>query len=107
MSPRLRIDPVITLSFSATTPADRDLQHRVALFVHQRELTRGASLTIAARRGVVTLSGTVPTFHQRQLLHSFARRVAGVIQVQDELEVESYDDDPDVPRVRTLGLQEC
>ena len=75
------------LTFVTTDYADRDLQRRVALFVQQRQLTGGALLTVEARRGVVTLKGTAATFHQRQLLYSFARRVAGVIDVVDELDV--------------------
>lgn len=100
---------MITLPFAATTPADRDLQQRVALFIQQRQLSKGARLTILAHRGVVTLAGLVPTFHQRQLLFSLARRVAGVVQVQDELEVESHEDhepEPSAPNYRALALQE-
>jgi osmotically-inducible protein OsmY len=100
---------VITLPFAATTPADRDLQQRVALFIQQRQLSKGARLTVLARRGVLTLAGVVPTFHHRQLLLSLARRVAGVVQVQDELDVETYDDqesEPNSPRRRDLALQE-
>jgi osmotically-inducible protein OsmY len=70
-----------------TDPFDQDLERRVALFVQQKQLTAGARLQIEAHRGVVTLTGTVGTFHQRQLLYSFARRVAGVVQVEDQLEV--------------------
>src|SRR5262245_25739839 len=70
------------------SPFDQDLQHRVALFVQQRQLTLGAKITISARRGVVTLKGTTKTFHQRQLLIAFASKVAGVVRVNDELEVE-------------------
>ena len=69
------------------TSADRDLQYRVALFVQQRQLTTNARVKVQARRGVVTLRGTVPTFHRRQLLYAFARRVAGVVNVVDELDV--------------------
>ena len=75
-----------------TLPADQqsqDLQQRVALCLYQRHLTFGSRLQIEARGGVVTLSGQVPTFHQRQLIHSFTRRVAGVIQVIDQLKVAS------------------
>ena len=75
------------LTAAGTTAADRDLQERVALFIQQRQLARGAELTVFARRGVVTLIGVVNTFHQRQLLQSLVRRVAGVVQLQDELEV--------------------
>jgi osmotically-inducible protein OsmY len=77
------------------TAADRDLQNRVSLFIQQRQLSRGAQLTVLAERGVVTLSGIVPTFHQRQLLHSLTRHVAGVVQVRDELDVQTLDDDND------------
>lgn len=75
------------LTAAGTTAADRDLQQRVALYIQQRHLARGSELKILARRGVVTLIGVVSTFHQRQLLQSLVRRVAGVVQIQDELEV--------------------
>jgi osmotically-inducible protein OsmY len=77
----------------AVNPADRDLQNRVSLFIQQRQLSRGAHLTVLAQGGVVTLSGVVATFHQRQLLHSLTRHVAGVVQVRDELDVQTLDDD--------------
>lgn len=82
------------LATSPVTSADRDLQNRVSLFIQQRQLSRGAQqLTVLASRGVVTLSGIVPTFHQRQLLHSLTRHVAGVVQVRDELDVRTLDND--------------
>ena len=100
---------MITLPVGSSTAADRDVQQRVALFIQQRHLSRGARLTVLARRGVVTLSGRVPSFHHRQLLISLAQRVAGVVQVQDELDVETYDDDEADPlstRRLSLALQE-
>ena len=84
---------MITLPFANATTSDRELQHRVALFIQQRQLSRGARLKVSAHRGVVTLAGVVPSFHHRQLLVSLARRVAGVLQVEDELEVEADADD--------------
>jgi hypothetical protein len=68
--------------------SDCDVERRVALFLEQRRLTCGTRLAVVANRGVVTLRGTVPTFHQRQLLIAFARRVAGAVQVIDELDVD-------------------
>ena len=100
---------MITLLLATATPADRDLQHRVALFIQQRQLSRGAHLTVRARRGVVTLAGVVPSFHHRQLLYSLARRVAGVVQVEDELDVAEFDDaepEPKAPSQRELALQD-
>lgn len=84
---------MITLPFANGTSTDRELQHRVALFIQQRQHPRGARLSVRARLGVVTLAGIVPSFHQRQLLVSLARRVAGVVQVYDELEVEARADE--------------
>ena len=48
----------------------------------------GIRLSIGARRGVVTLRGTATTFHQRQLIVAATRRVAGAIQIVDELNVD-------------------
>jgi osmotically-inducible protein OsmY len=82
-----------------TTSADRDLQARVILFIKQRQVARGSNLTVLAHRGVITLFGVVPTFYQRQLLHSLVCRVAGVVLVQDELEVAP----PDLPARQPLN----
>jgi hypothetical protein len=91
---KFTVTALATLPISPPTSADRDLQNRVSLFIQQRQLSRGAQqLTVLASRGVVTLSGIVPTFHQRQLLHSLTRHVAGVVQVRDELDVQTLDDD--------------
>jgi len=79
---------VNALSTHLPGSADQDLERRVRLFLQQRRLTSGARLSVTSDRGAVTLQGTVSTFHQRQLLVSFARRVAGAIRVIDELDVE-------------------
>jgi hypothetical protein len=68
---------------------DDDLIRRVALYVEQRRLTRRADVSISAHGGVVSLRGTVPTFHERQVIVASALRVAGVIQIRDELDVVS------------------
>lgn len=94
---------MIALATLPTLPvnsADRDLQQRVSLFIQQRQLSRGAQLTVLAQGGVITLSGIVTTFHQRQLLHSLTRHVAGVVQVRDELDVRTLDDDDDTDLAR-------
>ena len=79
---------MITLSTHAADPAAYDLAYRVALFLQQRRLAAGSRLRVEARGGTITLSGQVRSFHQRQLIHTLARHVAGVLQVIDELEVE-------------------
>ena len=77
-----------TIAEHLISPADADLSRRIRLFLEQRRLLGGSRLTIAADRGVVTIEGSVPTFHQRQLIVSATRRVAGAVQIVDELEVD-------------------
>jgi osmotically-inducible protein OsmY len=88
---------MITLPARTTDATAYDLQYRVALFLQQHRLSSGSRLSIEAHRGVITLAGQVPSFHQRQLIYSFARRVAGVVQVIDQLEVS-----PVEPRKKAL-----
>jgi osmotically-inducible protein OsmY len=90
---------MITLPARTTDPTAYDLQYRVALFLQQHRLSSGSRLRIEAHRGVITLAGQVPSFHQRQLIYSFARRVAGVVQVIDQLEVL-----PVEPRKKALTI---
>ena len=79
---------MITLPTHAADPAAYDLAYRVALFLQQQRVATGSHLRIEARGGTVTLRGQVRSFHQRQLVHTLARHVAGVLQVIDELDVE-------------------
>jgi len=78
---------VSTSIHSASSPTDADLSRRVALFLEQRRLLSGLRLAIDPSRGVVTLRGTLPAFHQRQLIVAATRSVAGTIRVVDELQV--------------------
>jgi hypothetical protein len=66
---------------------DADVTRRVAMFLNQRHVVLPQNLSISAQRGVVTIRGLASTFHQRQLLVSATQRVAGVVQVIDNLEV--------------------
>jgi osmotically-inducible protein OsmY len=92
-----------TLPARSTDPNAYDLQYRVALFLQQHRLSSGAHLRIEADCGVITLWGQVPSFHQRQLIHSFTRRVAGVVQVVDQLEVQPVEP-PTRPAVPKTSL---
>jgi BON domain len=76
------------VSLTELSAADEDLSRRVRLFLQQQRLNSGGRLVIEAHRGVVTIRGAVSTFHQRQLIVSAARRVAGAGQIVDELQVE-------------------
>jgi BON domain-containing protein len=71
---------------SSVSEVDGDIARRVVLFLAQRHLVLPKDLSISVQRGVATLRGSASTFHHRQLLVSAAQRVAGVVQIVDELE---------------------
>ena len=78
---------MIRLPRTTADAAAQDLRYRVALFLMQHGLQENGRVAIEADRGVVTLTGHVPSFRQRKLSELFARRVAGVLQVINELDV--------------------
>jgi osmotically-inducible protein OsmY len=46
-----------------------------------------SNLACDVQNGVVTIKGSVPTFHLRQVAHSAIQRIDGVREVQDLVEV--------------------
>lgn len=66
---------------------DRDLEARVIHNLALHHVPGVRWLDIRARNGVVTLRGKVRSFHQRQLCVHCSRRVAGVFELVDRLEV--------------------
>lgn len=83
---------MISLPIQTIDSASQELQQRVALHLQNRQLAFGGRLRIEAKHGTVTLSGRVPTFYQRQLIYAATRKVAGVMKVIDQLEVETEAD---------------
>lgn len=71
--------------------ADRDLLQRVKFLLHQRGYATHRSLEISAERSVVVVQGRLPTFYLRQIAVECIKRVTGVTQVIDRIEVG---DDP-------------
>lgn len=71
--------------FAATR--DRDLERRVMNYLHGRQVSAMRRISIQANNGTVTLRGAVPSFYQKQLCISCSRRVAGVINLVDHIEV--------------------
>ena len=67
--------------------ADRDLLQRVKGFLHQRGYAPHRILEISVEQGVAVVQGWVPTFYLRQVAVECIKRVAGVIQVVDLIEV--------------------
>ncbi len=70
-----------------TQPADRDLESRVVAFLASRHFPTLRKLEVKASGGIVTLRGLVHTFHEKQLSHQCGRRVAGVLEIVDEIDV--------------------
>ena len=66
---------------------DDDLERRIVNFLKERHIPGVRWIEVESSRGVVTLSGLVKTFYQKQLSVHCARRVAGVVQVIDEIKV--------------------
>ncbi len=68
---------------------DRDLERRVTAFLADRNVPALRRLGVRSHRGVVTLRGRVKTFYEKQLSGQSARRVAGVVDVIDAIQVAS------------------
>jgi osmotically-inducible protein OsmY len=69
--------------------SDRELEGRVTAFLADRSQPALRRLGVRSHRGVVTLRGRVKTFYEKQLGSQAARRVAGVIDVIDSIQVAS------------------
>ncbi|HEV2970326.1 MAG TPA: BON domain-containing protein [Pirellulales bacterium] len=72
---------------SVSKVADRDLQQRILNYLFGQHVSDLRFLAVEARRGVVTLRGRVHTFHQKQLCLNCCQRVAGVVRINDQIEV--------------------
>lgn len=68
-------------------PADRDLERRVVSYLVGRHVPGLRNLQVEAKNGTVTLRGRVHTFYEKQLCQNCCRRVAGVLQFVDNVDV--------------------
>lgn len=66
---------------------DEDLKRRIVSFLLGQHMAGLRRLEVAVDKGVVTISGRVRSFHQRQLCIFCCQRVAGVSAVIDRVEV--------------------
>lgn len=67
--------------------ADRELERRVSNYLQGRHLPSLRKLAVASHDGSVTLRGQVGTFHEKQVAIHCCRRVAGVVQLIDMVDV--------------------
>lgn len=72
---------------SFTERADRDLERRVTNFLAGRHVPGLRHVEVEAHNGTVTLRGRVRTFYEKQLCQDCCRRVAGVVQFIDDVDV--------------------
>jgi len=73
---------------------DLDLESRVLNYLLGYRMPALRSIEVEARNGVVTLRGSVPTYYQKQLALNCCRRVAGVVELIEEVDVASYRAEP-------------
>jgi osmotically-inducible protein OsmY len=67
--------------------ADADLRRRVVQYLAARHMPGLKNLDIEAQGGTVRITGTVRSFYEKQLCQNICRRVAGVINLIDEVDV--------------------
>lgn len=70
-----------------TTRQDRDLERRVCNYLLGRKMPALRQIEVMADNGTVTLRGQVSTYFQKQLCLNCCRRVAGVIELIDQVAV--------------------
>ncbi len=80
---------MVSLSNAALPLTDRDLEHRVAHCLHDRNVLALRHILVQARGGTIILRGTVTSFYQKQLCIQACRAVPGVNSLVDEVEVDS------------------
>jgi osmotically-inducible protein OsmY len=71
----------------ADAQSDRDLERRVTSFLAARHVPGLRNLAVEAENGVVTVSGQVLTFYEKQLCNQCCRRVAGVLELINAVDV--------------------
>ncbi len=69
------------------TQHDRELERRVINFLARQHFPRLQTIKVHARDGVVVISGRVNSFYERQMCIHCCQRVAGVVQLKDQVEV--------------------
>jgi len=73
---------------SPAEQADSELVRRVTSFLNSRSMPGLRRLSIEAHHGTVTLSGRVRSFYEKQVATHSCRRVAGVRQLVDKVDVQ-------------------
>jgi hypothetical protein len=91
---------VITPRNESAKPADRDLQHRIVLFLTLRHFRPLQGLQIEVRDGIVTLRGRIDSPQEKETRIRSVQRVAGVSRVVDEMQLRERREDRVLRRLR-------
>jgi osmotically-inducible protein OsmY len=91
-----------TYAYPANT-SDADLERRVRAYLVSRGFLSFRRLEIESRGAIVTLTGTLSTYYERQVALKSARRVAGILGVVDGIRVAP--ERPDSPPRFARALQ--
>jgi osmotically-inducible protein OsmY len=75
-----------------TVRADLDIKHDMIAELKYEPRVEASRVAVAVKEGIVTLSGTVPSFIEKWAAERAAKRVAGVRAVVNELEVHFGDE---------------
>jgi len=78
---------VSSLAVETDSVQDSDLSRRVVSFLNEAHMPGLRHLAVEANNGIVTLSGQVRTYYEKQLGSQRARRVAGVVKLIDQISV--------------------
>lgn len=78
---------------SDSDEADRELLQQVKSSFHDRGYRSIRTLEIQIERGTAVLQGRVPTFYMRQIAVECVKRLTGVTQIIDRIDVVCLPDD--------------
>jgi osmotically-inducible protein OsmY len=76
---------MITTEKSFGSDTNFDLQRRVTNYLHSKQMRSLRKVAVDADNGVVVLRGEVGSFYEKQLCLNCTRRVAGVVELVDEI----------------------
>ncbi len=68
--------------------SDQDILRRVTCYLSTRHFPAFRELDVEVDRGIVTVSGVLPSYYEKQVALNTCQRVAGVIELVDDILVE-------------------
>ena len=71
--------------FATVAEDDLDLTHRVERYLHSKQVRSLRDVSVDVKAGRVVLRGEVGSFYEKQLCLNCTRRVAGDLDLVDEI----------------------